>query len=169
MAGIIAKDIPLAELTLRKYEKPQGMQRRELVRKLCLSLGLLQPGDSRDAVIDVLLVLLESKDMIDSVKVRDLVIERRKQQNLPLQGVAQSNIRRQVRRLRELFLVQKIRNYYKITEDAKLLTLFEERIERYYMAALLERVKEYLKAVDLEFGREKAVGKEEKSSTTQVS
>ena len=31
------KDIPLAEITLRKYEKPQSLEKRELVRKICLS------------------------------------------------------------------------------------------------------------------------------------
>ena len=36
------KDIPLSEITLRKYEKPVGLEKRELVRKICLSLGLLQ-------------------------------------------------------------------------------------------------------------------------------
>ncbi len=60
--GKISIDTPLAEITLRKYEKPMVKNRRELVRKLCLSLGLLQPGDSRDVVVDVLQVVLESQD-----------------------------------------------------------------------------------------------------------
>jgi hypothetical protein len=42
------KERPLAELTLRKYEKPYRLSGRELVRKLCLSLGLLQPADGRE-------------------------------------------------------------------------------------------------------------------------
>ena len=46
----VSKDIPLNEITLRRYEKP-NLQGRELVRKLCLSIGLLQPGDSRDVKI----------------------------------------------------------------------------------------------------------------------
>ena len=56
----IAKDIPLAEITLRRYEKPANLNERELVRKLCLSIGLLQPGDSRDVVVDVLNVLIKA-------------------------------------------------------------------------------------------------------------
>ena len=36
----IAKDTPLAELTLRKYERPTSSG-RDLVRKVCLTLGLL--------------------------------------------------------------------------------------------------------------------------------
>src|SRR3989338_5158478 len=49
----ISKDTPLAELTLRKYEKPYTMSRRDLMRKICLSTGLLQPGDSRDSIVDI--------------------------------------------------------------------------------------------------------------------
>ena len=58
--GKISRDTPLAEITLRRYEKPT-MNDRDLVRKLCLSIGLLQPGDSRDVVVDVLQVLLHAK------------------------------------------------------------------------------------------------------------
>ena len=57
----ISKDTPLAELTLRRYEKPYDLTGRSLVKKLCLSLGLLQPGDSRDVIVDVLHVLLNHR------------------------------------------------------------------------------------------------------------
>ncbi|MFH0700918.1 MAG: hypothetical protein V2A62_00610, partial [Candidatus Woesearchaeota archaeon] len=56
----ISRDTPLVELTLRRYEKP-SVSGRELVRKFCLSMGLLQPGDSRDVMVDVLYVLLQAK------------------------------------------------------------------------------------------------------------
>jgi len=57
----ISKDTPLSEITLRRYEKPSKLSERELVRKICLSIGLLQPGDSRDVIVDILHVLLKSK------------------------------------------------------------------------------------------------------------
>ena len=57
----ISRDIPLAEITLRRYEKPSALTERELIRKMCLSIGLLQPGDSRDVVVDVLAVLIRAK------------------------------------------------------------------------------------------------------------
>ncbi|MBW2999865.1 hypothetical protein KY339_04280, partial [Candidatus Woesearchaeota archaeon] len=60
-AQTISKDTPLNEITLRKYEKPFNLEERELVRKLCLSTGLLQPGDSRDIVVDIFHVLLTAK------------------------------------------------------------------------------------------------------------
>jgi hypothetical protein len=37
------------------------MDGRELVRKFCLSTGLLQPGDSRDVMVDILYVLLKAR------------------------------------------------------------------------------------------------------------
>ena len=64
----IAKDIPLAEITLRRYEKPAELTERELVRKLCLSLGLLQPGDSRDIIVDILHTLLSAKKKKQELK-----------------------------------------------------------------------------------------------------
>ena len=54
----VLKDTPLAELTLRRYEKSYDLNKRELIKKLCLSVGLLNPGDSRDVVVDVLYVML---------------------------------------------------------------------------------------------------------------
>ena len=55
----ISKDTPLSEITFRRYEKPNA-KARELVRKFCLSIGLLQPGDSRDIIVDILQVLIQS-------------------------------------------------------------------------------------------------------------
>ncbi len=58
----VAKDSALAEITLRRYEKPNAdWDNREAVKKLCLSVGLLQPGDSRDVIVDVLAVLMEAR------------------------------------------------------------------------------------------------------------
>ena len=144
----VSKDIPLAELTLRKYEKPSNeANKRELIRKLCLSVGLLQPGDSRDIIVDIFHVLIESKTALNSEIIQQNVIDYRKKSNLQLHGIAQSNIRRQLRRLRELFLVEKIANTYRIAENENLHTLFEERIKKYYLPSILTRVEEYFKAL----------------------
>src|SRR3989338_6385863 len=106
----ISYDRPLQELTLRKYEKPYNLSGRELIKKICLSLGLLQPGDSRDVIVDVFNVLLkhaQDKVELTSEKITSFVVEERKNNNLPLIGIASSNIRRQLKRLRELHLVEK--------------------------------------------------------------
>lgn len=152
MVQKISIDTPLAELTLRKYERPTpGMPKRDLVRKLCLSLGLLQPGDSRDVIVDVLLVILEADQDLTSTEVEKLVVQKRKDQKLELLGIAPSNIRRQLLRLRDIFVVEKVKNNYRIRENALLKTIFAESIQSYYLDSILNRVKEYVDAVDKEF------------------
>jgi len=154
MAKTISRDTPLSEITLRKYEKPTGLNGRELVRKLCLSLGLLQPGDSRDVIVDVFYVLLENSKKeqgFSSVEIEKLTIENRKKHNLQLLGIAPSNIRRQILRLRDLLLIEKVGNVYRINEGTLLSDLFKEKIEAYYLNSIIARVKEYVLAVDSEF------------------
>lgn len=148
----VARDTPLAEITLRKYEKPDSFSGRELVRRLCLTLGLLQPGDSRDVVVDVLHVMLKSKDKaISSREVEELVIQNRKDHGVALHGVAASNIRRQLLRCRELFLIEKVRATYQITENELFRTIFNEKIESYFLHAIIERARDYMKQIDEEF------------------
>lgn len=154
MAKTISRDTPLSEITLRKYEKPAGLSGRELVRKLCLSLGLLQPGDSRDVIVDVFQVMLEhhkDEQGFSSVEIEKMTIENRKKHNLQLIGIAPSNVRRQILRLRDLLLIEKVGNVYRINEGNLLSDLFKEKIEAYYLNSIISRVKEYVYAVDSEF------------------
>ena len=154
MVQKISIDTPLAELTLRKYERPvSGMAKRDLVRKLCLSLGLLQPGDSRDVIVDVLHVVLEAQGELTSTDVERRVIQKRKEHKIELLGIAPSNIRRQLLRLRDLFIVEKVKNNYRIRENAQLKTIFEESIQKYYLDSIVNRVKEHILAVDEAFPR----------------
>lgn len=151
MAKKISKDTPLAELTLRKYEKPNNLSDRELVRKLCLSIGLLQPGDSRDVIVDVfhaILIAQNKKKMLNSEEIRYEATKNRKKRKLPLWGVASSNIRRQLLRLRELFLIEKVGNEYRINENAPIEEIFNEKIEKYYLESIKSRVKEYFSEVN---------------------
>ena len=154
MVKTISRDTPLGEMTLRKYEKPQNIERRELVRKLCLSLGLLQPGDSRDVVVDVFQVILENcngNNGASSADIERMTIENRKKYNLPLLGIAPSNVRRQILRLKDLFLIERLGNFYRVNEQAKLSELFEEKILAYYLNSIITRVKEYVVEVDKVF------------------
>ena len=150
---IVAIDSALAEITLRKYEKPESLKDRDLVRKLCLSLGLLQPGDSRDVVVDILYVVLKAKSPLSSQDIEEEVIDLRKSSGLALQGIASSNIRRQLLRLRDAFLVEKLRNSYRINENSRLIDIFNEKIEKYYLNSVVERVKEYVLEADSKFPR----------------
>lgn len=148
----ISKDTPLAEFTLRRYEKP-NLQDRDLVRKLCLSLGLLQPGDSRDVVVDVFYVLLKEKKELNAEEIREKVISLRKSRSLPLLGIASSNVRRQIKRLRDIFLVEKVVNNYRITENLSLTEIMEDKLEKFLIPSVIGRIKEYFSAVDKEFGK----------------
>ena len=150
MPKTISREIPLAEITLRRYEKPSRLSDRELVRKLCLSIGLLQPGDSRDVIVDIFHVLIKAKKqkkLLSSEAIEKQVINARKKQKLPMHGIASSNIRRQLKRLRDLFLVEKVKNSYRINEFENLKTIFEEKIERFYLSSIVDRVKDYFGAL----------------------
>ena len=147
----ISKDIPLSEVTLRRYEKPTNLSDRDLIRKLCLSIGLLQPGDSRDVIVDVLNVLIKAKKEqknLTSEEICNLVIEERKKLKLQMLGIASSNIRRQLKRLKDLFLIEKRLNAYRITEHNNLNEIFEEKIEKILLPSINARIKEYLKKID---------------------
>ena len=142
---------PLAEITLRKYEKPYQLEKRDLVKKICLSLGLLQPGDSRDIIVDIFLVLLNSrasKNALESDSIKEKVVELRKSSNLDVKGVADSNIRRQLKRLRDLMLVEKTNDGYRISDFENLEKIFTEKIENFYLSSIIERVKEYLSMLE---------------------
>ena len=81
------KEVALSEVCLRRYERPRKIKGRELVKRLCLSLGLLQPGDSRDVVVDVLHVLLADKEL-KCADIEKKVIELREEGKLPVLGVS---------------------------------------------------------------------------------
>ena len=147
MTKTISKDTPLAEITLRKYEQPYDLSKRELIKKLCLSIGLLQPGDSRDIIVDILLTLIGEKRLLSSEEIQNKVIEFRKKENLQLKGIAGSNIRRQLKRLKDLFLIENIKNSYRINENETLINIFEEKIERFYIKSILDRIKEYFREI----------------------
>jgi len=145
------KDIPLSEITLRKYEKPFGLEKRELMRKICLSLGLLQLGDSRDIIVDILMVLNEAnkdKKELSSEDIRKKVEDLRKKYSLDTKGLAESNIRRQLKRLRDNMLIEKNENKYYLVEHLQLKDIFSNNIERFIIPQTIERVKEYLEELD---------------------
>lgn len=145
------KERALSEITLRKYEKPYELSQRELLKKVCLSLGLLQPGDSRDIIVDILQVLFEArsnKQELTTEQIKEKAIELRKKANLEIKGIAESNIRRQLKRLRDLFIVEKANNLYKISEFESLEEIFSKKIEKFYIENIIERIKEYLAALE---------------------
>jgi len=148
MAKTIARDTPFSEITLRRYEKPANLNDRELIRKLCLSLGLLQPGDSRDIIVDIFYIIFKEKKEMSAAEIEKKVVEIRKEQNLPMVGIAGSNVRRQLKRLRNMFLIEKKGKNYRITENMSLVEIYEDKIQKFYVDSITSRVKEYLNAIE---------------------
>ena len=151
--GKISRDTPLLEITLRRYEKPT-MNERELVRRFCLSLGLLQPGDSRDVIVDILYILLHARgrrEELHSEEIKNHVMDYRKKNGLAMLGIAASNIRRQLRRLKDLHLVEANANLYRVTEFGKLSEIFEEKVENFLLRSVLSHVRDYVQKIDEEF------------------
>jgi hypothetical protein len=143
----VVKDLPLSEIILRRYEKPYNLNKRELVKKICLSLGLLQAGDSRDVIVDILLVLIDAakaKKELPLEEIKEQAINIRQNNNLEAKGIADSNIRRQLKRLRDLMLIEKQANNYKLSEFEPLSKIFQDKIERFLLPQILERIKDYL-------------------------
>ncbi len=139
-------ETPLMEITLRRYESPHNLTQRDTLKKICLSLGLLQPGDSRDIIVDILLVLEKAKlkkKELSAVEIKEELLEMRKNLNLSLNGTADSNIRRQLKRLRDVFLVEKVRNNYRILEFMSLKDIFDDKIKKIILDAVLQRNQEY--------------------------
>lgn len=147
----VFKETPLSEITFRKYEKPGDLKPREVVRKFCLSVGLLQPGDSRDVIIDILYVLLKSrkkKNLMNIEEIEEKVIKNRKLHNVELKGIASSNIRRQIRRMKELLLIEKRGTSYRIAEFDSVQNIFVDKIENVLLKQTIDRAKEYCSKLD---------------------
>lgn len=139
-------ETPLMEMTLRRYEAPHSLNERDTLKKICLSLGLLQPGDSRDIIVDILLVLeraKKDKKELSATEIKDQLLDIRKKEGLSLNGTADSNIRRQLKRLRDVFLVEKVKNNYRILEFMNLKEIFENKIQKIILDAVLARNLDY--------------------------
>lgn len=147
----VVKESPLSEIILRKYEKPYNLNKRELVKKICLSLGLLQAGDSRDIIVDILLVLIDAgkeKKELPLEGIKEKAIKTRQENNLEAKGIADSNIRRQLKRLRDLMLIEKNANNYRLSEFEQLGRIFHDKIEAFLLPQILTRIKEYLEELE---------------------
>lgn len=143
----VVKEAPLSEIILRRYEKPYNLGKRELVKKICLSLGLLQAGDSRDIIVDILLVLIDAgkeKKELALEEIKEKAIKIRQQSSLEAKGIANSNIRRQLKRLRDLMIIEKNANNYRLSEFELLEKIFQDKIENFLLPQILTRIKEYL-------------------------
>ena len=137
------KDLPLQEITLRKYEEPSSLENREIVKKFCLSLGLLQPGDSRDIIVDLFLELVRARKESKILEMNDF-LELLKDK----EGASPSNLRRQLRRLKDLKLVEKLPRGYRITESGKIESVLDNYIIQFVVNPTIDRIRKYVREID---------------------
>lgn len=137
------KDLPLQEITLRKYESPQDLNERELTKKFLLSIGLLQPGESRDIIVDILLLLLKARKEKNFLQIEHFIKALKEKP-----GASPPNIRRQIRRLKALKLVEKLAEGYRVTEFGSLEPIINDFIIQFVVNPSISRVREY--AVNLD-------------------
>ncbi len=137
------KDLPVLDFSLRKFEKPTG-NFNELLRKFCISIGLLQPGDSRDVIVDLLALFIKARKVKRILPIEELyryVLDFKKP------GVSQSNIRRHLLRLKELDFIEKTRKGYRLREWLNLTELLNDFI-KYKVMPTMKRITEYSMKID---------------------
>lgn len=138
------KDKPLQEITIRKYESPENQEPTEVSRRFLLSLGLLQPGDSRDIISDIFAMLLVSRKSKKYLQVNNIL---QKLDGKP--GASAPNVRRQLRRLREMKLIEKVGEGYRITEFDNISKIVDNYIIPFVINQSVERLRDYSKKLDV--------------------
>lgn len=134
-------EAPLSEITLRKYEKPDDVPTQELLKKFCMSVGLLQPGDGRELLVDVFDLLLNADGPLTLKEIHSALESRLSKK------VAPSGVRRHLRRLVDLKFVEGRKRQYRIFEGEKIDVVFREFTRKYVVEDILARIDEY--AVEL--------------------
>lgn len=126
-------DKPLLEVTLRKYERPAGKPKEEVLKKFCMALGLLQPGDSRDQIVGILDVFLKEKRPVTVGEISGKLGKK----------TAPSGIRRHLRRLMEVKLVEKQGRFYRLAEGEDLQFAIKFLTRKFVVDDILARIEEY--------------------------
>ena len=138
----VYKNNPIIDVTLRKFEKPYE-EGDELIRKFCMSIGILQPGDSRDTVVQIMKVLIRNREIkvfMDSKEIWDLVKDNR--------DIAHSNVRRHLNKMEKIGFVERTSQGYRLREWLSLEEIISEFFEKYVITQTLERIKEYASKID---------------------
>ena len=137
------RDIPLQEITLRKYEQPFGLDDRELSRKFLLSIGLLQPGESRDIIVDIFELFVKARKINKPLEIEFIVNELEGKN-----GASAPNVARQIKRLRDMKLIEKVHEGYRITEFGKIDNIVSNFVVPFVINQSAERLSEYAKELD---------------------
>lgn len=139
----VFKDIPIDEITLRRFEKPLNNDLKSLIRKFAISIGLLQPGDSRDIMSQLLFSFINASKRQEFLLVDDIIAQFKNEK-----GGTPNNIRRHIRRLKDLSIIERTTYGYRLKEFLPLSEIFEEYILKYTINPSIARLKEYCKTID---------------------
>lgn len=140
---------PFDEITLRSYGSIGDLKGRDLIKKICLSCGLIQINDSRDILVDIFYVLIlanSNKVWLSSKDIEIKVIDMRSEHNLNLIGVAGSNVRRILKQLMDFGFIERVSSKYRFIEFLHPAEIFEkiyfDKVER-----ISNRIRTYFKKI----------------------
>ncbi|MDD5417586.1 MAG: hypothetical protein PHW96_01695 [Candidatus Nanoarchaeia archaeon] len=143
----VSKETPISEITLRKFEKPYVNEPRQLMRKFCISLGLLQPGDSRDIIVDLMLLFNAAKKQ-KVILTPDVIYKNMANHSVDKIGMAPSNIRRHLKRLKDMKFIEKYGIGYRTCEWMSFEEMVDRHIHEFLIKPALERIKEYASKIE---------------------
>lgn len=136
-------DLPVLDVSLRKFETPAGAF-TDLLRKFCISTGLLQPGDSRDVIVDMLTLFIRARREKKFLGIEEIY---KFLYDVGKKGVSQSNTRRNLLRLKEMDFVEKMSEGYRLREWLSLENLFKEFV-KFKIEPTASRILEYASLID---------------------
>lgn len=141
----LLKDKPLAEIQLSEFEKP-GQDYVTNLRRLCISLGLISPGESRIAIVRILDILLKAKKTNPNGLDSYTIVKELYQHDVK---IVYANILRDLRKLVRTGLVERIDGGYRIKENGTLEDILKNFVKPYIIDRITNRISEYAHAIDL--------------------
>lgn len=144
--GRLYKDRPLSGISLNEFERPTNDYNVN-IRRLCISLGLVSPGESRIAIVHILDILLKTRkknpDGLDSYElIKELYKKKTK--------IVYANILRDLRKLMAVGIVEKRNGHYRIKENMRLDEIISSFIKPYLIDRTLSKIEEYARSVEKE-------------------
>jgi predicted transcriptional regulator len=126
-------DFPLFEITLRKYERPENIDERTIIRRFCMSLGLINIGDTRIGIVELFEVLLKVENPLKAEEIREKLGKK----------LALSGIRRHLRRMQLVGIVEHRNKKYALSEGGDLAYSLKLTTKRYSIDDTFDRIIEY--------------------------
>jgi len=138
------RDKPLAGISLNEFEKP-GSDYITNLRRFCISIGVISPGESRIAIVHILDILLKTRKQNPGGLDSYTLIKELYQSDIK---IVYANILRDVRKLIAVGIVERIDNKYRIKENMKLKEILDTFIKPYVIEKILNKIGEYAEKIE---------------------